>query len=85
MSENFIIELDPETTRKLDALAERSHKTKYALAAEAIEAFVANADWQEQEIQQGIEDLDAARTLSHESVKQWLASWGTEGEQKAPR
>lgn len=41
--------------------------------------------WQLQQIEVGLKDLDAGRTVSHEKVSNWLRSWGKPKETKAPR
>lgn len=85
MTETLSIRLDAGTKRRLDALAQRSRRSKSFLAAEAIAAYIDSEEWQLGEIQNGIEDLDAGNGVGHEQVSKWLRSWGTEGETKAPR
>ena len=34
---------------------------------------------------EGLADLEAGRTISHEAVKTWLKSWGTPDETPPPR
>jgi predicted transcriptional regulator len=41
-------------------------------------------NWQLAEIEAGLEDLDRGRVVSHDEVSQWLLSWGTPSERKAP-
>lgn len=84
-SSTLSIRLNPRTKAKLDALAKSSRRSKSFLAAEAIEAFVAAESWQLGEIEAGIKDLDAHRTVDHQDVRGWLQSWGKKGERKAPR
>ena len=36
-------------------------------------------------ILRGIADADAGRVVDHESVAEWLESWGTENELPPPR
>ncbi|PLR20328.1 CopG family transcriptional regulator [Caulobacter zeae] len=33
---------------------------------------------------EGLADLEAGRTISHEKMKAWLLSWGTPGETPPP-
>jgi len=49
------------------------------------EADVGQADWQHDEIQAAIEELEAGLGISHDTVAIWLKSWGTPKEQSAPR
>ena len=85
MTETLSIRIDPETNQRLASLAERTKRSKSFLAAEAIAAYLENEDWQLAEIQLGIDELDAGKSVSHERVKGWLNTWGQPGETKAPR
>jgi predicted transcriptional regulator len=85
MTETLSIRVDSEMKNRLDALSKRSRRSKSFLAAEAIAAFVESEEWQLGEIQAGIAELDAGKTVSHEKISKWLQSWGTPGETKAPR
>lgn len=84
-SSTLSIRLNARTKAKLDALAKLSRRSKSFLAAEAIENFVAAESWQLKEIETGVKDLDANRTIDHGEVRRWLQSWGTKRESKAPR
>ena len=85
MSETLSIRLDPKVKKRLEALANRSKRSKSFLAAEAITAYVEAEDWQLEEIGEAIEELDSGQTVSHARVSKWLRSWGKPGEGKAPR
>jgi predicted transcriptional regulator len=85
MTDTLSIRLDTETKKRLDALAQRSKRSKSFLAAEAIAQYVAAEEWQLGEIRAGLADLDEGRTMSHEKVSKWLKSWGKPAEAKAPR
>jgi RHH-type rel operon transcriptional repressor/antitoxin RelB len=85
MSETLSIRLDPAVKKRLEALANRSKRSKSFLAAEAITAYVEAEDWQLEEICEGIKELDSGLTVNHEAVSKWIRSWGKPGEGKAPR
>ena len=85
MSETFSIRLDTETKRRLDALSKRSKRSKSFLAAEAIAAFVDSEEWQLEETEEGLADLDTGQEIDHDKVAKWLNSWGKRGETQAPR
>lgn len=85
MSETLSIRIDADTKLRLDNLAKRTVRSKSFLAAEAITAYVKAEEWQLGEIQAGIADADAGRTMSHDKVSKWLATWGQTGEPKSPR
>ncbi len=84
-SSTLSIRLNPQTKAKLDVLAKASRRSKSFLAAEAIENFVALESWQLSEIDIGVKDLDAGRTIDHGEVRSWLQSWGKKRESKPPR
>jgi RHH-type rel operon transcriptional repressor/antitoxin RelB len=71
--------------KRLDALANRSKRSKSFLAAEAIAAYLETEEWQLGEIEAGLKELDQGETVSHERVSKWLRSWGKTSESKAPR
>ena len=54
MSETLSIRLDPAVKKRLEALANRSKRSKSFLAAEAITAYVEAEDWQLEEIGEAI-------------------------------
>lgn len=85
MTETLSIRLAAGTKRRLDELAKRSRRSKSFLAAEAIAAYVESEEWQLGEIRTGLEELDAGQGVDHARVSQWLGSWGTKDETKAPR
>ncbi len=83
-SSTLSVRLNTRTKARLDALAKASRRSKSFLAAEAIEAFVAAESWQLGEIEAGIKDLEANKTVEHHEVNRWLRSWGKKRERKAP-
>jgi predicted transcriptional regulator len=85
MTETLSIRLDPNTKKRLDALARRSRRSKSFLAAEAIAAYVESEEWQLGELQAGIAELDSGQEVTHDKVSKWLKSWGKPGESKAPK
>lgn len=85
MTETLSVRIDAATKKRLDALSKRSKRSKSFLAAEAITAYVESEEWQFDEIQAAISELDAGKSVSHEKVSNWLKSWGKKGENKAPR
>jgi RHH-type rel operon transcriptional repressor/antitoxin RelB len=85
MTETLSIRLDAEVKQRLDALAERSNRSKSFLAAEAIAAYVASEEWQLGEIHAGLKDLNEGKSTGHEAVAKWLRSWGKRSEGRVPR
>jgi len=85
MTETLSIRIDADTKKRLDALSKSVNRSRSFLAAEAITNYVEAEEWQLGEIAEGIAELDADQTISHEKVAKWLATWGKPGETKAPR
>ena len=84
-STTLSVRLDARTKKQLEALAGRARRSKSFLAAEAITAFVAAETWQLNEMEAGLEELDAGRGVPHKEVATWLRSWGGKRERKAPK
>jgi predicted transcriptional regulator len=82
MTESPSVRIDSETKKHLDALAKGS---KSFLAPEGIACCIESEEWQRQEMQAGISELDAGHTVSHEKVSKWLKSWANVGDSKAQR
>jgi len=85
MTEKLSIRIDNATKSRLDALSKQSNRSKSFLAAEAITAYLDTEEWQCAEMEAAATELDAGQGVSHEKVAKWLASWGKQGEKKAPR
>ena len=79
------VRIAPGTKKQLDALAKRSRRSKSFLAAEAIAAFVEAENWQLDEIQAGLKELDEGGGVGHQETAAWVRSWGRKRERKAPR
>ena len=85
MTETLSIRIDAGIKSKLDALANRSKRSKPFLAAEAIARCVEAEEGQLGEIEAGLRDADEGRTVSHSEVVKWMLSWGKRKERKPPR
>ena len=84
MTETLSIRLDSDTRKRLDALAASSQKSAQTLVEEAISRYLEIEAWQLAEIEAGIADIDAGRTVPHEKVVSWLKTWGTPSEGTPP-
>ena len=85
MTETLSVRIESETKKRLEALAQRSKRSKSFLAAEAIAAYLESEEWQLAEIHAGLNELDRDDVIAHERVSQWLRSWGKKSERKPPR
>ncbi|RKZ93820.1 MAG: CopG family transcriptional regulator [Gammaproteobacteria bacterium] len=75
MSSTMTIRLDDGIKKRLDVLAEATHRTKSFLAAEAIQNYVELNEWQIQEILAAIEEADRGEFASDEEVNSVFNKW----------
>jgi RHH-type transcriptional regulator, rel operon repressor / antitoxin RelB len=77
---NITVCLDTGLKAKLEALAERTQRSKSWLVSEAITAYIEQESWQIQQIEETIQQADHsdAEWIAHEDVSAWLNTWGTE-------
>lgn len=80
----FTIRVPTEVKRSLDLLAKATARSRSWLAADAVATYVTEQDWQLAEIKEGLQDADAGRIVTHEEVRRWLNSWGTDDELPPP-
>jgi len=66
------IRLESEMKKRLDKIAEITHRSKSFLAAEAINEYVKAHDWQLTEIKKGISEANEGQLQDHEDI---LAIW----------
>ena len=64
-----------ETASKLDQLAEKLGRPRSYMAAEAIEAFVEQQEWQLAEIEAGLAEADRGEFASDEDVMKVVAKY----------
>jgi RHH-type rel operon transcriptional repressor/antitoxin RelB len=84
-SSTLMVHLPPEIEQRLESVAQRVHRSKSTLAAEAIEEFLAVQEWQIAAIDEGIAAAERGELIPHEEVKAWAESLGTENELPLPR
>ncbi|MDF8356398.1 CopG family ribbon-helix-helix protein [Ensifer adhaerens] len=68
MTAAFTVRVKDETASKLDQLAEKLDRSRSYRAAEAIEAFVEQQEWQLAEIEAGLTEADRGEFASDEDV-----------------
>ena len=82
------VRLDEQLENRLNALAEKTQRSKSFLAKEALTRYI-----EEEECKQRENELTMARwneyqetgeTVSNETMTEWLGSWGTEQEKACP-
>jgi len=68
--------LTPDTAKKITLLAKALNRSKSYLAAEAIEAYVNDQQWQIEAIVEGIKEADEGKFATERQMKKDLAKWG---------
>ncbi len=83
---SLTIQLPKAELERLDALAERTSRSKSALAGEALAAYLDAQEWQVAAIREAVAAADAgAVPIDHAEVASWVRSWGTDSELPRPR
>jgi predicted transcriptional regulator len=75
MPQGFTVRLDDKTLEALDRLAERTDRSRSALATRAIEDYVALNQWQIGKIEEGLKAADDHDFASPQEVKRLRAKF----------
>ncbi|MGB0747211.1 MAG: CopG family ribbon-helix-helix protein [Magnetospiraceae bacterium] len=79
------VRLTQETKDRLSRLSEATARSQAALAAEAIEAFVDQNEWQVARSKEALAAADSGGPfVAHDEMAAWLESWGTPDEKPVP-
>jgi RHH-type rel operon transcriptional repressor/antitoxin RelB len=84
-TDTFSVRLDHSTKARLEKLAKNTGRSRAFLAAEAIEEYLDLNEWQVAGIVGAIASLERGKGISHQRVKDWVASWETRKERRAPK
>ena len=84
-SSTFTVRVENGVKKRLERLAKSTGRTRSFLAAEAINEYLEINEWQVAGIRRAIASLDRGEGISHDSVKDWVASWGSANEKPAPK
>lgn len=74
-----------QTQQMTELLYKQSRRSKKATPNQAMIGEVELEQWQFEEIEAGVAELDDNDMVPHEAVVKWMRSWGKPGELKAPR
>ena len=84
-SATFTVRVDSGVKKRLERLAKSTGRSRSFLAAEAINEYLEVNEWQVAGIKRAIASLDRGEGIPNDSVKDWVASWGSENEKPAPK
>lgn len=83
-STTFTVRVDETTKERLEKLARQTGRSRSFLAAEAIQDYLDINEWQVAGITRAARSLDRGEGVSHDAVRQWVASWGSTDELPQP-
>jgi predicted transcriptional regulator len=83
-STTITVRLNKRTKNALEQIAAHEKRTKSFVASQAIEDYVSVYEAQIEGIKKAIASADAGKFSSHEDVKAWVESWGTDSELPMP-
>ena len=84
-STTFTVRVDTGVKKRLERLAKSTGRSRSFLAAEAISEYLEINEWQVAGIKRAMASLDRGDGISHDAVKDWVASWGSASEKPAPQ
>jgi len=81
----FAVRVPVDLKRRLDQLAEAADRSRSWVAADALQHYVEDQQWQMAEIEEGLRDAEEGRVIPHEKVERWLRSWGSKRRLRPPK
>jgi cytochrome P450/predicted transcriptional regulator len=84
-SATFTVPVDAAAKKRPERLAKNTGRSRSFLAAEAINEYRDVNEWQATGIKRAIASLDRGEGIPHEQVKDWVTSWGSNGERPIPK
>jgi predicted transcriptional regulator len=77
--------LKPAVKKRLAKLAAVSGRSSNFLISDAVESYVADQERMLAETRQGDRQVKSGHYVTHEDMKAWLLSWGTDRELPLPK
>ena len=84
-NEVLTIRVNSELKSRLDQLGKTLHRSKSYIAEQAISQYVDENAWQIEELTQAEQQIRQGKFVAGDEVNQYLDSWGTQNERKAPK
>lgn len=81
------VRLQPEINQRLEEVAQRLDRTKGWVINQAVSEFLQKQEQEQQRWEQTLQAMESAtkgKVVDASQVHEWLASWGTDNELKAP-
>ena len=83
-STTLTVHVENSVNERLERLAKSTGRSRAVLAAELINESLDVYESQVDGIQRAISSLDRGEAISHEEVRDWVASWGSPTEKPVP-
>lgn len=80
----FSMRLSVDLKQSLETISKISHRSQSQIATKAIAEYVARNEWKLKALKEAKEEADKGVFVSQEAIIDWLDSWGSENELKAP-
>lgn len=81
----FSVRIDDQVREQLEKICDLTDRSKAYITTKAIEEYVARNSWKIQALKKAQEDADKGEFISHNAMKAWVDSLGTENELPDPQ
>lgn len=82
-----VVKLDPDIRDRLEHLSKLRHRSVHWMMKEAVSEYLINEEYKEKINQETLarwREAEQGRVVSHQSVSEWLDTWGTDDESEKP-
>jgi predicted transcriptional regulator len=82
-----VVKLDSDIRDRLERLGKIKHRSPHWLMKEAITRYLEQEEYSEQLNQETLarwQEAEQGKVVSHQAVRKWLDTWGTDEESNRP-
>ena len=81
----FSVRIDDQVREQLEEICALTDRSKAYITSKAIEEYVARNSWKIQALNRAKEKAEEGEFISHDAIKAWVDSLGTDNELPDPR
>lgn len=81
----FSVRIDDSVRSKLEHICDLTERSKAYITAKAIEEYVERNSWKVQALKKARDDANKGEFISHNAMKAWVDSLGTDNELPDPQ
>ena len=81
----FSIRIDDSIRAELEKICDLTERSKAYITSKAIEEYVARNSWKIEALKKAKDDADKGEFISHDAMKAWVDSLGTDNELPDPQ